>query len=667
MTAVRRIAVPLIEHRLTADEVLRRIQAAGADCDRSLAQMVAVPDAARSFGNTVEALELAVAAYVDTAGRLGILKDVHRDEKVRAAAARAEETAGKYLVAVASRRDVYRAVRAFVDGNGKREALDAQQRRLLELALRDFRRNGLELPDPGLQRLVALRARLAELSTEFQRHLNENTDSLEVSDAELEGLPPALVERLARTPSGRRVVTTKLPDYQPFMENAKSGAARKRLYVAFMSREASRNAPLLREAVRLRDEEARLLGYASHADFVAEEQMAKTAQAVSAFLGSLQTGLKPRRDRDLARMAELKCAETGEASARIEPWDVAYYLNQMKKRDHALDAEQIREFFPIDGVLRGMFEVYGQLLSVEIREVPNADVWADGVELFAVRDRPSGELMGHFYADLFPRPGKYGHAASAPVTSARQVGEEYRAPIAVLLANFNPPAGGRPSLLSHDEVKTLFHEFGHVMHQTLTKARYGSQSGSAVARDFVEAPSQMLENWVFEKPVLDRLSGHFRNPAQKLPADVVERLKRARSFDAGWRYTRQVYLARFDQRLHTAGSEANPDEVEQALYREILGLEPVPGTHFAATFGHLMGGYDAGYYGYLWAEVFADDMFARFAEEGILSAEVGRKYRDVILSRGRSEEPDALLREFLGRAPSNVAFLRRLGISSAPE
>jgi thimet oligopeptidase len=200
------------------------------------------------------------------------------------------------------------------------------------------------------------------------------------------------------------------------------------------------------------------------------------------------------------------------------------------------------------------------------------------------------------------------------------------------------------------------------MHQTLTVARYGSQAGSAVSRDFVEAPSQMLENWVYEKPVLDLMSGHYLDPSKKLPLETVERLKAARTFDAGWRYTRQVFLASFDQALHTATEALDPDEVSRRLYQEILGIAPAPDTHFPATFGHLMGGYDAGYYGYLWAEVFADDMFSLFTQKGVMDAELGRRYREAILAPGRSEEPDRLLERFLGRKPTNEAFLRKLGI-----
>lgn len=662
MTPLKRVAVPLLEHRLTPDEILQRSQAAEAVCDRELTAIAGLADSSRTFANTVEAMEQAVDDYADAAQRLGFLKDVHTNEKVRHAAALAEESAGKYLVKVASRRDLFKAVKGWQAYAGKREILDAQQGRLLELTLRDFRRNGLELSDADLAKLVALRTRLTELATQFQQHLNENTDSIEVSEKELDGLPASFVERLARSKSGGRIVTTKYPDYYPFMENAKSGDARRRLYVAMESREATRNLPLLQEAVALRDQQAKLLGYPTHADFVTEEQMAKNAKAVADFLGSLKEKLRARRDQDFAKMVLLKRSETNDPQAALDPWDVAYFLNQIKKRDFSLDTEAIRELFPAQTVVAGMFKVYETLLGIDIREVPNADVWAPEVKLYEIRDRDSGQHLGAFYSDLYPRTGKYSHAASAPVSVARQVGPEYRAPLAVLLANFNPPSNGRPSLLAHDEVKTLFHELGHIMHQTLTTARYGSQAGSSVARDFVEAPSQMLENWVYEKPVLDLMSGHYRDPAKKMPEETVAKIKQARTFDAGYRYTRQVFLASLDQTLHTSGPQVDPDAVSRSLYQGILGLEPARDTHFPATFGHLMGGYDAGYYGYLWSEVFADDMFAKFAQEGVLSPQLGRRYRELILAKGRSEEAEALLVRFLGRPPSNTAFLTKLGI-----
>ena len=662
MPTVPRVAVPLIDHKLAPDEILRKSQAAEADCEKALKAIEALPDASRTFANTVEAMEQAIGDYYDVTSRLGILKDVHPSDKVRQAAASAEEDAGKFLVKIASRRELYRAMKGWQANAGAREVLEPQQQRLVELTMRDFRRNGLELPDDKLARLVAVRTRLTELGTKFQQNLNENADTIEVTDAELQGLPAAYVERLAKGKSGGRIVTTKYPDYYPMMENAKSGPARQRMYTVMESREAARNTPLLVEAIALRDEAAKLLGYPTHADYVTGDQMAKDAKTVAAFHSSLREKLKTRRDADFAKMVAIKRTETGDAKAELQPWDVAYYLNQIKKRDFAIDNEQIREFFPAQTVLGGMFKVYETLLGIEIKEVADADVWAPEVKLYEIHDRGTGAYVASFYMDLYPRKGKYGHAASAGVTVARQVGSEYRAPIALVMANFNPPGNGRPSLLAHDEVKTLFHEFGHVMHQTLTVARYGTQAGSSVARDFVEAPSQVLENWVYEKQALDLMSGHYQDPTRKLSAETIEKMRAARTFDAGWRYTRQVFLATFDQTVHTSGATVEPDAVSQKLYSEILGLAPAPGTHFPATFGHVMGGYDAGYYGYLWSEVFADDMFSKFVEKGVLDQELGRRYRDVILGKGRTEEPDKLLEQFLGRPSSNAAFLKKLGI-----
>lgn len=656
-----RISVPLIDHRLSPDALRLAIATAETRLEEELATIAGLPDEKRTFGNTVEALEQAVAAFGDAGMRLGILKEIHTDAAVRDAAAEVDELMGQTLVRVASRRDLYQAVKSWLEG-GRMEPLDDEQKRLLELMLRDFRRNGLELSDDDLAKLVELRTRMTTLSTQFQKHLNENVDAIEVTEAELEGVPEAVASRLEKTPGGRRV-TTKYPDYVPFMENARSGEARRRLFVAFNSREAERNLPILTEVIRLRDQAAKLLGYPTHADYVTEDRMAKSAENVANFLNSLRDRLRSRRDEDYRRLLLLKREETGDENARLEPWDVSYYLNQLRKRELSLDTESIREFFPLETVLSGMFEVYETILGITLREQPNADVWAPGVKLYEILDAKSGELLASFYTDLHPRPGKYGHAAVAPLNVPRQTGLGYHRPMVVLLGNFTPPSDDRPSLLTHDEVRTVFHEFGHVMHQTLTTARYGSQAGFNVAGDFVEAPSQMLENWVFRPEVLERMSGHYKEPSRKLPAETVERLQRTRTFDAGYRYTRQVFLATFDQALHVLGPEVDVQRIDRQLYRDILGMEPVAEACFAASFGHLLGGYDAGYYGYLWSEVFAADLFTRFEESGVLNEEVGRDYRDVILAKGRSVEADELMEQFLGRPQNDAAFLRQIGVS----
>jgi len=637
----------------TPEQLKAACEEAQKTCDAKLAKIVAVPDAQRTFANTPEALEQVTTDWSEIVGRASFMKDIHRDEKVRSAAAACEEEAGKYGARIASRKDLYLAVKAW---QSKAEQVGPQDRRLVELMMRDFHRAGVDLSDEQREKLVSLRSRLAELQTRFSSNLDEDTTSVEMSAEELDGMPQSYVGRLKKAASGKYIVTTKYPDYFPFMENAKSTEARRKLEVAFMRRGARDNVKLLDEAIGLRDEAARLLGYASHADFVTEVRMAKSARNVQQFEDKLESRLKERLAADRQKMSEMKKADTGDGT--IHAWDWRYYLNQLRKRDYALDDEKIRAYFSADKVMSGMMDVYSRLLSVQFKRVDGAPVWAEGVSLYEVRD--GGKLLAKFYVDLFPRPGKYGHAAAFPVGPARQLQAGYQIPLTVLVVNFTPPENGKVAHLTLNEVETLFHEFGHVMHGSLTTAKYASISGTNVATDFVEAPSQMLENWVYQPEVLKMItSGASGEP---MPADMIASISRARKFDAGVRYSRQVFLGQFDLYIHTHGAKVDADAAAKKLWAEIMSFPEDPQSHFAAGFGHMMSGYDAGYYGYLWSEVFAADMFTRFAKEGILNPKTGRDYRDIILAKGRSEDPDQLLREFLGREPNEDAFLRQIGI-----
>jgi thimet oligopeptidase len=631
--------------------------------DAKLAEIVAIPDAQRTFANSFGAAEQALADYGDASGRLSFLKEIHPDAKVREAAARCEERAGKHFVELGARKDLYLAMKGYLEHAGKTEPLDAIDHRLIDLAMRDFRRNGLELSDADRTKLIQLRSRLAELQTQYSANLDNDTTSIEVTPGELAGLPKAFIARLTKTKHGKLVLTTKYPDYYPVMENARQEGMRQREYLAFNTREADKNLPLLTEAIKVRDEAARLLGYKSHADFVTETRMAKSAATVASFLSKLQQELVPGRDSLDAKMLALKQADTHDPHAKLFAWDWRYYMHQIRKKDYALDDEAIRAYFPADKVMAGMFQVYSTLLHVTFDEVKDAKVWADGVKLYEVHDAPSGKLLAKFYVDLFPRPGKYGHAASFTFGLARDVSGGYQIPLSALVVNFNPPDHGHVAHLSVEEVETLFHEFGHIMHGSLTTARYASMSGTNVDVDFVEAPSQMLENFVYQPEVLALITDDPAHPGQTMPADLIARIARARTYDAGVRYTRQVFLATFDQHLHSGG-DVDPDAVEHQLRASITALQVDPREHAAASFGHLMGGYDAGYYGYLWSKVFADDMFTRFEKAGVLDPKTGLEYRNDILAPGREEEPDVLLAKFLGRAPDEHAFLRLLGIDA---
>lgn len=663
------IDVPPLRTSYKPDELTAACEKTEKDADAKLAALVAIPDAKRTFQDSFEALDAILADYGEAVARLSFMKDVHTQAPVRDVAAACEERSGKWMVAVSARKDLYLAMQGFLDHAGKAAKLDEEQQRLVEITMRDFKRNGLALSDADRAKLIELRSRLTELQTRFQKNLNDDASKIEVKLADLAGLPDDFIaahEDKAR--KGVYVLSTKYPDYYPVMENATLEATRKKMEVAFMNRGGKENLKLLDEAIRLRADCAKLLGYATHADYVAEDRMAKDAATVQAFLTRMKKGLAPALESDREKMVELKVADTKNKGAVIQAWDWRYYMNQIKKRDFAIDDEAVRAYFPADKVVQGMFAVYGTLFGIDIKEVAKPDVWFDGVKLYEVRDTASKALVAKFYVDMYPRDGKYGHAAEFTLSSGRAVPGGYRVPMAALVMNFQPPKDGKAALLSMDEVDTLFHEFGHVMHESLTTARYAQQAGTRTALDFVEAPSQMLENWAYQPDVLARISADPKAAGKPLPAELAQKLQAARKYDAGVRYSRQVFLGTFDSAIHAvqpaAAKKLSADAVAKKSWADVMNLPEDKGAHFAGTFGHMMGGYDGGYYGYLWSEVFAADMFTRFAAEGVLNAKVGREYRDRVLARGRTVEPSVLLKDFLGRDPNEAAFLKMIGIAT---
>jgi thimet oligopeptidase len=391
--------------------------------------------------------------------------------------------------------------------------------------------------------------------------------------------------------------------------------------------------------------------------------MAQSTKTVESFLNGLKGKLSQRNQADLAQLLKYK-KQLDPKAQNVDAWDLTYLAYQLKKRDFDLDEEKIREYFPADFVMKEMFGVYSEILSVKYEKVDGADAWAPDVTIYRILDSKTNELIAYFHADFTPREGKYGHAAAFTLRSGRMKEGKYVTPISSIVANFNPPANGKPSLLSHGEVETLFHEFGHIMHQTLTKAPYASMSGSSVKRDFVEAPSQMLENWVWKQPILNRLSGHYSDTSKKLPPELLNRMLAARDFNLGYGYMRQLMFGFFDFQIHTAQGEVDVTKVHDNLFEGLFKVKAIEGGRFPAGFGHMMGGYDAGYYGYLWSEVYAEDMFTRFAPGKLLDPKIGMQYRVSILEKGNMKEPMEMLREFLGREPNSKAFFKRLGLKN---
>jgi thimet oligopeptidase len=640
----------------TAATVNEETDAAVARADDLVAKAVAAPPA---FDATLLPLELAAAELVGAYGRAAFLGQVHTDAAVRDAGNEAEERVNKWRVAVAFRTDLYEAVRTFAETN-EASALTGERARLLEHWLRDFRRAGHELSAEDRAELERLRTRLVEVEVAFQRNVNEYRDGIDVTREQLAGLPDAYVERLSpgETPGTLRV-SLDYPELNPFLDQARDRGLRHELFVKNWNQAVADNRPLLDEALDLRRRIAAALGEPTWAHHAMELKMARNPERVRTFYEELLPSLAGTVRRELDRLEGLLATDAQDGP--ITAWDWRYYDDALRRSEYGVDQNRVSEYFPLDPTMEGMFAITGEVFGLEYRVVPEADAWHESVRLYEILDAATGRHIAHFYADLFPRDGKFGHAAAFPlVIGHRDADGDYVAPVSAIVANFTPPSGDTPSLLKHSEVETLFHEFGHILHMSLTRAEFARFSGAETEWDFVEAPSQIMQHWTWDPSVLGRFARHHAS-GEPMPAELVDQLARARFVNVGLRTAMQAYYGQLDLALHADPVTPDMDLAMRKTF-EITGLPYPEGTFFLSGFGHLLGGYDAGYYGYLWANVIGDDMFSRFASEGVLSPAVGAEYRREILEPNGARDADVLVRAFLGREPSNAEFLRLRGM-----
>ncbi|HSC06228.1 MAG TPA: M3 family metallopeptidase [Steroidobacteraceae bacterium] len=641
------------------------------DNRRCLQELLAAEQ--HTFAGLIEPIEIMQHRMNRTWSPVSHLNAVKNSEPLRRAYNACLPLISEYQTELGQNEALQRAYQQILDREAS--ALDAEQRKLLENALRDFRLAGVALDRPRKERFKELMQKLAREQALFEEHVLDSAAawSRSVTDTSLlAGLPQAVIARAAAIARERStegwLLTLDQPTYQAVLTHAHDAGLRREFYEAWNTRASDRfprsgdwnNAPVIENILRWRHEAARLLDFAHYTEYSLATKMARSAAEVRAFLESLAQRCVPVARRELNELESF-------AGHPLEAWDVPYYAERLQQRRFAISDEELRPYFPLPRVLQGLFKVAQRLYGISMLERRDIPVWDAHVRYFEIHDARS-ERIGGFYFDPYARPGKRSGAWMDECLGRLETPGERVLPVAYLVCNLLPPTDGQAALLSHDEVITLFHEFGHGLHHLLTRVRYPSVAGiNGVPWDAVELPSQFMENFAWNPEVLELISGHVANGAH-LPRAMSERLLGTRTFHAGLRTVRQLEFALFDLRLHSEYQPERGARVAEILQdvRAHVAVVPVPEfNRFAMSFGHIFaGGYAAGYYSYKWAEVLAADAFAAFQEGGVFNAAIAQRFLDAILSRGGSRDALEAFIEFRGREPDIAPLLRQFGIAA---
>ena len=659
------------------EDIVPAVQSALADCRAAVERVVAQPGPF-TWDNLCQPLAESDDRLSRIWSPIGHLNSVKNSPELRAAYEQALPLLSEYGTWVGQHEGLYQAYRSLKEGAAF-ETLSVPQRKAVDNALRDFELSGIGLSADKQQRYGEIVARLSELGSTYSNNVLDATmgwSKLITDEAELSGLPEsALAQAQAMAQAKEQdgwLLTLDMPSYLPVLTYADNRALREEMYRAFATRASDQgpnagkwdNSEVMAETLALRHELAQLLGFATYADKSLATKMAESPEQVIGFLSDLAKRARPQAEQELAQLRAFAKQHYG--VDELEAWDITYYGEKQKQHLFSISDEQLRPYFPEQRVVEGLFEVVKRIYGITAKERKDVDTWHPDVRFFDLFDA-DGELRGSFYLDLYARENKRGGAwMDDCVGSLRKADGTLQKPVAYLTCNFNRPLGDQPALFTHNEVTTLFHEFGHGLHHMLTQIDTAGVSGiNGVPWDAVELPSQFMENWCWEPEALAFISGHYQS-GEPLPKAMLDKLLAAKNYQAALFILRQLEFGLFDFRMHF---EYSPEKGAQILptlaeVKKMVAVVPSPSWgRFPHAFSHIFaGGYAAGYYSYLWAEVLSADAYSRFEEEGIFNAETGKSFLDNILSRGGSEEPMALFKRFRGREPQLDAMLRHYGI-----
>ncbi len=660
--------LPIPFDRIAPEHVVPAIRQALAEAEMEIEALVA-DTAPRTYDSTIGRLEEIDERVSQVIRPVSHLNGVMSSPELRAQYETILPEFSAFFARLPLNAGLWRALRDYAETDDAK-ALRGIRRRHLEKTLRAFTRAGADLPREQRARVEAIKIEVSRLATEFSNHVLDSTNAWDLvltDEADLAGLPES-ARAQARAAAAERGVegwrfTLHQPSWGPFLQYADRRDLRERMWHAFMNRASGPphdNRPIIARLLELRRELAGLLGYRDWADFVLEEAMAKTGERAVRFEADLAGRTRPYWEREWEALAAFARDELG--MERLEPWDMAWATEKMRLARYDLDAEALRPYFAMDRVLEGLFEVARRLFGITVREAPGIPAWHPQVGTYEMLDEESGRVLGTFYTDWFPRESKRAGAWMNGLVVAGLRGGAWTPAVALIAGNMSPPEGGRPALLTHREVETVFHEFGHLLHHMLSAVEIPSLGGTHVPSDWVELPSQIMENWTWEREALDLFARHWET-GEPIPQELFKKMTAARTFMAAHFQMRQLSFGTVDLDLHVAYDPASgEDPVERA--KKVLGRfhhrPELADDHFITSFSHIFaGGYSAGYYSYLWSEVLDADAFTRFEREGLFNRETGRAFVRAILSRGDDTDPDELFREFMGRDPDPEALLRR--------
>jgi oligopeptidase A len=639
---------------------------------------LAADDAPHTYRNTIQTLDDITQRVYESLKPIHHLLSVAETPELREAYNRVLSDITLFWSRLSLNEGLWKRVKGFSETPEAR-SLDPLTSRHLEKTLREFRRAGADLPPEKKSRLEEIRVELAKLERKFSENVLDATAAytLHVTDASrVAGIPEGVLERFADRAKEDGVegwvLTLDFPSYEPVMKYCRDRSLREELLGAYVGRcreDEFDNLPLIPRILALRQELAEVLGYRHFPDYRLEEAMAKSGSKATAFEEDLVARTRPYWERDVE---ELRSHAASLGIPSLEPWDVAFVSESLRKERYDIDDELLRPYFPLENVLDGLFRLTREVFGLTVSEARNDQVWNEDVRYYDLHDE-QGVWLGSFFTDWFPRTEKrQGAWMNDFLTGGPREGGLVLPHLGFITGNFSPPEKNRPSLLTHREVQTVFHEFGHLLHHLTSTVPIPGRGGLNVAWDWVELPSQIMENWTFEAEALNRFARHYET-GETLPEELLDRLISARRFMGGWHQMRQLSLGTLDLALHgELAPELPKDEQEQtagaeavSAYAEdlLLSFSPSPTfarNHILTTFSHLFSGaYAAGYYSYLWSEVLDADAFTRFQEEGVLNRETGRAYLTSILSKGDSADPEELFKEFMGRGPDPQALLDR--------